>query len=70
MGTIESRYRRSLKRKNFSPCTIKNYLHRIAQFTLWLRIPLPTVTRREIGAYVDHLLRKGLSAKTITCSTT
>jgi site-specific recombinase XerD len=67
MGTIESRYGRSLKRKNFSPCTIKNYLHRIAQFRLWLRIPFPTVTRREIGAYVDHLLRKGLSAKTITC---
>jgi site-specific recombinase XerD len=67
MGTIESRYGRSLKRKNFSPCTIKNYLHRIAQFTLWLRMPLPTVTRREIGAYVDHLLRKGLSPKTITC---
>jgi site-specific recombinase XerD len=67
METIESRYRRSLKRKNFSSCTIKNYLHRIGQFTLWLRIPLPTVTRREIGTYIDHLLRKGLSAKTITC---
>jgi len=67
MGTIESRYGRSLKRKNFSPCTIKNYLHRIAQFRLWLRIPLQTVTRREIGGYVDHLLRKGLSPKTITC---
>jgi site-specific recombinase XerD len=67
MESIESRYRRSLKRKNFSSCTIKNYLHRIAQFTLWLRISLPTVTRREIGAYVDHLLRKGLSPKTITC---
>jgi site-specific recombinase XerD len=67
METIESRYRRSLKRKNFSSCTIKNYLHRIVQFTLWLRIPLPTVTRREIGTYIDHLLRKGLSAKTITC---
>ncbi len=67
MEAIESRYRRSLQRKNFSPCTIKNYLHRIAQFTRWLRIPLPTVTRREIGAYVDHLLRKRLSPKTITC---
>ena len=67
METIESYYRRSLSRKNFSSCTIKNYLHRIAQFRLWLRIPLPTVTRLEIGAYIDHLLRKGLSAKTITC---
>lgn len=67
METIESRYRRALRRKNFSPCTIKNYLHRIAQFILWLRIPLASTTRREIGAYVDHLLRKRLSPKSITC---
>ena len=67
MESIESQYGRSLKRKNFSSCTVKNYLHRVAQFRLWLRIPLPTVTPREIGAYVDHLLRKGLSPKTITC---
>ena len=65
MESIESQYGRSLKRKNFSSCTIKNYLHRVAQFRLWLRIPLPTVTPREIGAYVDHLLRKGLSPKTL-----
>ena len=58
METIESRYRRSLKRKNFSSYTIKNYMNRIDHFTLWLRVPLHEVTRREIGAYVDHLLRK------------
>ena len=29
METIEIRYRRSLKRKNFSPHTIKNYMHSI-----------------------------------------
>ena len=67
METIESRYRRSLKRKNFSPCTIKNYLHRIDHFIRWLPVPLHEVTRRDLGAYVDHLLRKHLSPKTITC---
>jgi site-specific recombinase XerD len=67
METIKSRYRQSLKRKNFSLCTIKNYLHRIEQFTLWLPVPLHEVTRRDMGAYVDHLLRKRLSPKTITC---
>ncbi|MCK9227734.1 MAG: tyrosine-type recombinase/integrase [Syntrophorhabdaceae bacterium] len=67
METIKIRYLRSLKRKNFSSCTVKNYMNRIDRFTLWLRIPLHNVTRREIGAYVDHLLRKRLSPKTITC---
>lgn len=67
METIKIRYLRSLKRKNFSSCTVKNYMNRIDQFTLWLPVPLHNVTRREIGAYVDHLLRKRLSPKTITC---
>ena len=66
METI-NRYRRSLKRKNFSGHTIKNYLNRIDHFTLWLRVPLNEVTRREMGAYVDYLLEKRLSPKTITC---
>jgi site-specific recombinase XerD len=66
METIE-RYRRSLKRKNFSAHTIKNYMNRIDRFILWLSVPLGSVGRREIGAYVDHLLEKRLSPKTITC---
>src|SRR5208337_5026998 len=67
METIKIRYRRSLRRKNFSPHTIKNYLHRIHMFTLWLPVPLDHATRQEIGNYVDHLLTKKLSPKTITC---
>jgi len=66
METIE-RCRRSLKRKNFSAHTIKNYMHRINMFALWLRVPLDLATRREIGGYVDHLLQKRLSPRTITC---
>ena len=61
------RYRTSLKRKNCSPCTIKNYMNRIEQFAQWVRIPLTKVTRREIGFYVDYLLRKHLTPNTITC---
>jgi site-specific recombinase XerD len=67
METIKIRYRRSLRRRNFSAHTIKNYMHRIHMFTLWLPVPLDHVTRREIGSYVDHLLQKKLSPKTITC---
>jgi site-specific recombinase XerD len=66
METTE-RYRRSLKRKNCSPYTVKNYMNRIDQFTRWLRVPLDKATRKEIGAYVDHLLRKRRTPKTITC---
>ena len=66
METID-RYRRSLKRRNFSGHTVKNYLHRLSLFTAWLPLPLTQVTRREIGRYIDHLLAKQLSPKTITC---
>jgi site-specific recombinase XerD len=66
METTE-RYQRSLKRKNCSPYTIKNYVNRVHQFTRWINISLDKVTRREIGAYVDYLLRKRLTPKTITC---
>jgi site-specific recombinase XerD len=67
METTKIRYRRSLKRKNFSAHSIKNYLNRIDHFVLWLRVPIDHVTRREMGAYVDHLLGRRLSPKTITC---
>ncbi len=66
METID-RYRRSLKRKNYSPHTVKTYLHILARFTGWLTVPLTEVTRHEMGSYVDHLLRKQLSPKTVIC---
>jgi len=66
METID-RYRRSLKRRNFSSHTVKNYVHRLSLFTRWLPLPLTEVTRKEIGRYIDYLLAKRLSPKTITC---
>ena len=60
-------YRRSLKRKNCSSHTVKNYMNILSHFTAWLTIPLHEVTRREVGLYVDHLLKKRLKPKTITC---
>jgi len=68
MDTTELiRYRRALKRKNYSPHTVKSYLNILDQFMRWLTVPLFEVTRKEIGAYVDHLLRKRRTPKTITC---
>ena len=66
METID-RYRRYLKRRNFSPHTIKNYLSRLSLFTTWLALPVEEVTKSEIGRYIDHLLKNQLSAQTITC---
>jgi site-specific recombinase XerD len=61
------RYRRSLKRKNYSAHTVNNYMNIIDHFMRWLTVSLPEVTRKDIGGYVDHLLRKRRTPKTITC---
>jgi site-specific recombinase XerD len=61
------RYRRSLKRKNYSAHTVKNYVNILDHFTRWLTISLSEVTHQEIGIYVDHLLRKRRTPKTIRC---
>jgi len=61
------RYRRALKRKNYSTHTVKSYVNILDHFIRWLTVPLSEVTRKEIGVYVDHLLRKRRTPKTITC---
>src|SRR5512136_1718674 len=61
------RYRRALKRKNYSTHTVKSYVNILDRFIRWLTVPLSEVTRKEIGAYVDHLLRKRRRPKTILC---
>jgi len=60
-------YRRALKRKNYSVHTLKSYMNILGQFSRWLSVPLLEVTRKEIGLYVDHLLGKRRTPKTITC---
>jgi site-specific recombinase XerD len=64
---IIDRYRRTLKRKNCSSHTVKNYMNIVDHFVQWLGIPLNEVTRKDMGTYVDRLLRKRLKPKTITC---
>lgn len=68
METTElMRYRRALKRKNYSAHTLKNYVNAIDHFMRGLMVPLSEVTPKEIGVYMDHLLRKRRTPKTITC---
>jgi site-specific recombinase XerD len=66
MDSID-RYRRYLKRRNFSSHTVKTYLNILAQFISWLTVSLHDTTRKEIGSYIDHLMGRKLSPKSITC---
>ena len=61
------RYRRFLKRRNYSNHTVKNYSNILGHFNGWLQIPLEEVTTKETDAYMDHLLRRRKKPKTINC---
>jgi site-specific recombinase XerD len=60
-------YRRFLKRRNFSPHTIKNYLNILRHFVLWVNVPIEAVDPRKVAEYTDYLLSKRLKPKTINC---
>lgn len=60
-------FRRSLKRKNYSRLTIRDYLSRLKQFVLWVDCPIEKVDRRKILAFIDSLLDRRLHPKTINC---
>ena len=61
------KYRRFLKRRNYSAHTIKTYLNTLEHFRRWLPLPWEEVTYQEISAYIDFLLAQGLTPKTINC---
>src|SRR5512136_1454352 len=61
------RYQRALKRKNYSAHTLKSYMNILDHFVRWAPVPLWEVTSKEVGLYVDHLLQKRRTPKTITC---
>lgn len=56
-----------MKRKNYSPHTIKNYLNMLKHFLARLSVPVETTTNREVKAYIDYLLDQRKSPKTINC---
>jgi len=62
-----ARYRRFLKRRNYSVHTVKNYINILGHFNTWLQIPVELVTSKETNAYMDHLLRRRKKPKTINC---
>lgn len=60
-------YRRFIKRRNYSPHTIRNYMHTLRQFILWVNVPIEQVTHQILLSYIDHLLDRRLTPKTINC---
>lgn len=67
MTNVIVNYRRSLKRRNYSPHTVKNYMNIIRHFVLWVNIPIETVDHYKMTEYIDYLLSKRLKPKTINC---
>lgn len=56
-----------MKRKNYSALTVKNYLHRLKQFFSWLPVTVETASVTEVKQYIDYLLEKKMSSRTINC---
>ncbi len=54
-----------MKRKNYSPHTLRNYLNRLKHFLVWLSVPLETARPGDVKYYIDFLLEKRLSAQSI-----
>jgi len=61
-------YRRHLKRRNYSPNTVANYLYSIKQFVIWLQIPIEKVAHQDMPAYIDYMLSRYRSPQTINSS--
>jgi site-specific recombinase XerD len=56
-----------LKRRNYSPNTVKNYLNLIRHFVIWVDVPVEEVTHATVSRYMDHLMKKRKTPKTINC---
>jgi site-specific recombinase XerD len=61
------KYRRFLKRRNYSAHTIKTYMNTLEHFLSWGSLPVEKVTSQQVSAYIDFLLAQGLTPKTIKC---
>jgi site-specific recombinase XerD len=58
-------FRRYIKRRNYSPHTVKYYLNVIRQFVLWLNVPLEHAGVENIEDYIDYLHQKRLQPASI-----
>jgi site-specific recombinase XerD len=58
-------FRRYLKRRNYSPHSVKYYLNILTQFVRWVDVPLEWVTARKIDDYMDYLHQKRMQPASI-----
>jgi len=58
-------FRRYLKRKNYSPHTVKNYLNMLQHYIRWLDIPVEAAVPKNIAGYIDFLMARHLHPRTI-----
>lgn len=67
MGPTEmiSRYRRFLRRINYSKITVRIYVFNIKRFFEWLVVPIDEVTYNVIFEYIGFLHNRRLKPKTI-----
>jgi site-specific recombinase XerD len=56
-----------MKRRNYSPRTVRNYMNNLKHFTIWLSVPIETVSNKQITQFIDFLHAKRLAPKTINC---
>jgi site-specific recombinase XerD len=59
------RYKRFLRRVNYSKFTIRNYFNNIKRFFEWLKVPIDEVTSVVIFEYIGFLHNRRLNPKTI-----
>jgi len=65
MTHVIIKFRRHLKRRNYSKHTIKYYLNIIKQYVIWVDVALELATPEKIDMYIDHLLRKRMHPASI-----
>ena len=58
-------FRRYIKRRNYSPHTVKYYLSVIRQYVLWLNVPLEHAGVDQIEDYIDYLHQKRMQPASI-----
>ena len=67
MTNVIINFRRHLKRRNYSPHTVKYYLNILKQFVIWLDVAIDQITDKKIDAYIDYLHDKRMQPASINC---
>ena len=65
MTNVMINFRRHLKRRNYSPHTVKYYLSILKQYVVWLALPLEQATSVQIDQYIDYLHGKRMEPASI-----